>query len=121
MTTVCFGGKCFEEFESELYMIISAKSECPDWGSFGQAALERLIADKTTNIIETYKDEAFVKSNDDDIAFMKSIVLNMKDAVRIDFEKVLESYTMAQEDPFEHFMILCTSNTYVMLYWNTTA
>ena len=58
---------------------------------------------------------------DDDIAFMKSIVLNMKDAVRIDFEKVLESYTMAQEDPFEHFMILCTSNTYVMLYWSTTA
>ncbi|MCR5012013.1 MAG: hypothetical protein K6A72_06690 [Lachnospiraceae bacterium] len=52
---------------------------------------------------------------------MKSIILNMKDAVKIDFEEVLESYTIEQEDPFEHIMILCTANDYYMLYWNTTA
>ena len=52
---------------------------------------------------------------------MKSIILNMKDAVKIDFEEVLESYTMEQEDLFEHIMILCTANDYYMLYWNTTA
>ena len=52
---------------------------------------------------------------------MKSIVLNMKDAVQIDFEEVLESYTMEDEDPCEHIMILCTANEYFMLYWDTTA
>ena len=121
MTTVYFGGKCFEEFESELYMIISAKSEFPARRSFGQAAMEQLIVDKSTIISEAYKEKEFVRANDDDIAFMKSIVLNMKDAVKIDLEKVSESYTMAEEDPFEHIMILCTENNYVMLYWNTTA
>ncbi len=67
------------------------------------------------------RENEFIKSNDDDISFMKSIVLNMKDAVKIDYEEVLESYTMSPEDQFEHIMILCTANEYIMLYWNTTA
>ena len=121
MTTVYFGGKCFNEFESELYMIISAKSEFPDWGSFRQATLEQLIADNCTLIDESYRENEFIKSNDDDIIFMKSIISNMKDAVKIDFEEVLESYTMSHEEQFEHIMILCTANEYIMLYWNTTA
>ena len=121
MTTVYFGGKCFNEFESELYMIISAKSEFPDWSSFRQATMEQLTADKFTLIDESYKAKEFIISNDDDISFMKSIILNMKDAVKIDFEEVLESYTMSPEEQFEHIMILCTVNEYIMLYWNTTA
>ena len=121
MTTIYFGGKCFKEFESELYMKISAKSEFTDWRLFGQAAMKQLIADKFTIIDENYREKAFTESSDEDSVFMKSIVLNMKDAVKIDFEEVLESYTMEQEDPFEHIMILCTANDYYMLYWNTTA
>ncbi len=121
MTTVYFSGKCFQEFESELYMIISAKSEFADWRLFGQASMEQLMDNKFTIIDETYKENAFVRSNDGDIDFMKSIILNMKDAVKIDFEEVLESYTMEDEDAFEHIMILCTANNYIMLYWNTTA
>ncbi len=121
MTTIYFSGKCFQEFESELIMIISAKSEFADWKLFWQATLDRLIADKCTIIDETYREKTFLESSDDDTDFMKSIVLNMKDAVQIDFEEVLESYTMEPEDMFEHIMIGCTANNYYMLYWNTTA
>ena len=121
MTTIYFSGKCFQEFESELYMKTSAKNEFTDWGLFGQAAMNQLIADKCTIIDETYREKTFIESSDDDIGFMKSIVLNMKDAVKIDFEEVLESYTMEPEDMFEYIMIWCTANNYYMLYWNTTA
>ena len=121
MTTIYFSGKCFKEFESELYMKISAKNEFADWGLFGQAAMERLIADKCTIVDETYKEKIFIESSDDDTDFMKSIVLNMKDTVKIDFEEVVESYTVEPEDMFVHIMILCTANNYYMLYWNTTA
>ncbi len=121
MTTIYFSGKCFNEFESELYMKISAKSEFTDRGLFEQAAMEQLITDKFTNLDESYREKKFIEATDDDTAFMKSIVLNMKDAVQIDFEEVLESYTMEDEDPCEHIMILCSANEYFMLYWDTTA
>ena len=57
MTTIYFSGKCFKEFESELLMNISAKSEFADWKLFWQAALDRLIADKCTIIDETYREK----------------------------------------------------------------
>lgn len=119
MYSIYFNGDCFREFESALYFISATKSEFACARDFTNKTLEYLVIEDV--IYEEYKNRNFFKSTDDDISFMKSIISNMERAVRFDFEKVVEFYTMKPEDSFEHMMIFVTENNYLMLYWNTTA
>ncbi len=119
MFSIYFNGDCFQEFESSLYFIASARSEMSSHEEFIHDALDYLI--KENAIYEEYKNRQFVKSTDEDIAFMKSIKDNMKRAVDFDLEDTAEYFTMIPYDVCEHMMILTTDNNYILLYWSTTA
>lgn len=119
MFSIYFKGDCFLDFESELYLINAAKREVTCVKDFIDEALDYLIRENM--IYEEYKNRRFVEATDEDINFLKAVLKSMNKAVEFDLEKNADFYTMDPEDTYEHMVLLAAENSYMMLYWHTTA
>lgn len=120
MNSAYFDGRYFNDFESEMWLITATKHEYSDYQEFSKKCLEYLKYKDFLWDNRTVKE--LKHADNEDVEFLKSnIDTNLKYPVMFDMEKITGIFTFEQEDTYEHMLILCTENNYMMLFWHTLA